>query len=439
MLANITVVGAGLAGCEAAWQLAIRGHKVQLIDIKPAKKLAAFHDDNFAELVCSNSLKANDILIANGLLKEELRLLGSLLIKTADENAVAAGNALAVNRNHFAVKVTQAIKNHPNITCIIKEQTSIPDGICIISTGPLTEGELFISIGNLCGQPMHFFDAASPIVIENSIDFSAAFYGSRYNKGTPDYINCYLTQEEYLQFWQELVNAKTAQLHDFENSAVFEGCMPIEVMAKRGVDTLRFGPFKPVGLYDSNNGKRHYAVLQLRRENKEGTIFNLVGCQTNLLFSEQKRIFSLIKALKNAEFVRYGVMHRNSYINSPLVLNNSLQLKSNPNVYFAGQITGVEGYVESIAMGLVAALNIHGSICGKSPFPADNHTMTGALINYITDQSVTNFQPMNANFGIMGHIQHNVKDKKDKKLKLAERSISLIKEYSAVSAGDEES
>lgn len=428
-LTKIEIIGAGLAGCEAAWQLAIRGYKVTLVEMKPHKKSPAHSDNNFAELVCSNSLKANDVLIASGLLKEELRILGSLLIKTADENAVEAGNALAVNRIDFAKAVTDRIKSHPNIVCIEREQISLPDGVCIVATGPLTDGQLMNDINRVCGETMSFFDAASPIVTTESLDLSAAFYGSRYNKGTPDYINCPLTEEEYKIFWEALTTAETAKLHDFENINVFEGCMPVEVMAKRGFESLRFGPFKPVGLYDPSNGKRHYAVLQLRKENKQGTIYNLVGCQTNLTFPEQKKVFGLIPALRNAEFARYGVMHRNSYINSPKLLSNRLNLRARPDVYFAGQITGVEGYVESIATGLLAALNIDSSLTGKPYYNVTNHTMIGALAEYITDENIANFQPMNANFGLLGFVEHNRRDKKDKKQKSADLSLQLTREY----------
>jgi len=427
---SIKVIGAGLAGCEAAWQIANRGIKIELYEMKPHKKTPAHHSNNFAELVCSNSLKAARTASAAGMLKQEMRMLNSLLLKCADACSVSAGGALAVNRDDFSDMVTSKIKNHPNITIIEEEITALPtEGICIIATGPLTADALANDIKNRFGGALSFFDAASPIVTAESIDFENAFFASRYNKGSgDDYINCPMNKEEYEHFHYELVNAERAPLKDFDvqNPKVYEGCMPIEVMAQRGADTIRFGPLKPVGLRDPKTGHRPWAVLQLRKENNDGTLFNLVGFQTNLKFPEQKRVFSLIPALKNAEFVRYGVMHRNTFINSPQLLASDYSLRENPNIFFAGQMTGVEGYMESGCSGLVAGINAARIYNGLGTVTLPDVTMIGSLSGYISNPSVTNFQPMGANIGILPHLDENIRDKKLKAEKHAQRSFSKL-------------
>jgi len=430
-MVTVNVIGAGLAGSECALQLARRGIKVKLFDMKPEKMSAAHSDTNFAELVCSNSLKSNDISTAGGLLKQELRALGSELIDCADKTSVPAGGALAVDRKLFALCVTEKIKSNPNIDIVNETVSKIPSGVTVIATGPLTDESLFHEIKRLCGNEkfLYFFDAAAPIVDRNSIDFNLAFISDRYDKGTGDYINCPLNKEEFEIFHSELVKAQTAKLKDFEESKIFEGCMPLEVMAKRGTDTIRFGPFKPVGLTDPKTGKRPYAVLQLRKENNFGSLYNLVGCQTNLTFPEQKRVFGLIPALKNAEFLRYGVMHKNTYINSPALLSEGFSLRSEPDMYFAGQISGVEGYVESIASGLVVALSVLNRAKGLQPDDFASETMTGALAKYISSPSV-NFQPMNANFGILPPLETHERDKAKRKQLLAERALKQITIYS---------
>ena len=429
---KITVIGAGLAGCEAAYTAAQLGVQVDLIEMKPIKKSPAHKTDNFAELVCSNSLKANRVESAAGLLKEEMRKLGSICLEAADISAVPAGGALAVERNIFAEYITQKIKSHKNINVINHVVEKLPeDGICIVATGPLTDGTLAKEIELLTGEGnLSFYDAAAPIVTFDSIDFSSAFVASRYDRdetGEGDYINCPMNKEEYEAFHNELINAEGAPLHEFDKQLkVYEGCMPIEVLARRGADSIRFGPLKPVGLRDPRTGHRPWAVVQLRKENREGTLYNLVGFQTNLKFGEQKRVFSMIPALKNAEFMRYGVMHRNSFINSPKVLNRDLSLKMRENVFFAGQLSGVEGYMESAASGIVAAINAVNKLQDKEPLILPKITMIGALLDYITDETVANFQPMGANFGVLPSLDVHIRDKKERYAALAERSLDYF-------------
>ncbi len=425
---KIKVIGAGLAGAEAAYYLAERGVEVELFDIKPKSFTPAHRDGNFCELVCSNSLKGKDPYSnACGLLKEEMRILGSLTMEAAENTSVPAGDALAVERESFAAYVTQKLKSHKNIKIICKEVTSVPDEWCIVATGPLTTDALSGDISRICGGQLHFYDASAPIVSRESLDFENCFFGDRYGKGGDDYINCPLDKEQYERFVTELVSAEKAVLHEFEKREIFEGCMPVEVMASRGFDSLRFANLKPVGLKDKN-GNRFYAVLQLRKENAEGTAYNLVGCQTNLKWGEQKRVFSLIPALKNAEFLRYGVMHRNTFINSPACLNADFSLKSDGRVFFAGQITGVEGYVESAASGILAALHAFEKLNGKQPVIPDNTTVIGALSAHISGVN-ENFQPMNANFGILKQAEIKIRDKKERYAYLAERALKNIKEY----------
>ncbi len=424
---SVNVIGAGLAGCEAAWQLAERGIKVNLYEMKPLKKSPAHSSNTFAELVCSNSLKASRIDSAAGLLKEEMRRLGSLCLYAADKCAVAAGGALAVDREIFSEIITERINSHSNISVINKIVSSIDvnSGVTIIATGPLTDAELADSISKLLNQEnLSFYDAAAPIVTAESIDMSKAFFASRYGKGTNDYINCPFNKEEYEAFHKELINAESAQLHSFDKPInVYEGCMPIEILAKRGADSIRFGPLKPVGLIDPNTSHRPWAVVQLRKENAEGTLYNIVGFQTNLKFSEQKRVFSMIPSLENADFVRYGVMHRNSFINSPKVLNKNLSLKEHKNIFFAGQISGVEGYMESAASGIISGINAAAYLSNTKPLLLPQISMIGALLNYICDDSVENFQPMGANFGILPPLEVKIKDKKERYSALAKRSL----------------
>ncbi len=426
---EITVIGAGLAGCEAAYYLAQNGVKVTLYEMKPNKKSPAHKSDLFAELVCSNSLKASRIESAAGLLKEEMRRLGSICLKSADKSAVPAGGALAVERNQFSQFITEQIKNHPNITVVYDCVKKIPeDTVTIIATGPLTDSDLAEDIKRVVGSEyLSFFDAAAPIISGDSIDMTSAFYQSRYDKGEgDDYINCPLNKEEYENFHRELVSAERAPLKDFESDlTVYEGCMPIEILASRGTDAIRFGPMKPVGLTDPNTGRRPWAVLQLRKENCEGSMYNLVGFQTNLKFGEQKRVFSMIPALKNAEFMRYGVMHRNSFINSPELLNKNLSLKSRPNVFFAGQLSGVEGYMESAASGILAAINALAYINLKAPLILPKTTMIGGILGYITDpENAKKFQPMGANFGILPPLSERIRDKKERYLRLSQRGLA---------------
>lgn len=424
---KITVIGGGLAGCEAAWQIANRGIKTELIEMKPAKKTPAHKSDMLAELVCSNSLKAARVDSAAGLLKEEMRRLGSICLSAANQCSVAAGGALAVDRNEFSRIITEKIKSHPNITLKTETVTKIPtDGITVIATGPLTDGPLAEEISKLCeGGNLSFFDAAAPIVTAESIDMDKAFYASRYGKGTDDYINCPMDKEEYTAFYNALITAESAPVHGFDRPVnVYEGCMPIEILAKRGEDSIRFGPLKPVGLRDPRTGHRPWAAVQLRRENAAATLFNIVGFQTNLKFPEQKRVFSMIPGLENAEFMRYGVMHRNSFINSPKLLNPDLSLRKDKNIFFAGQLSGVEGYMESAASGIVAGINAAACLNGKEPLILPDFTMTGALLSYICNPSVTDFQPMGANFGIIPPIEPHIRDKRERYAALSDRSLN---------------
>lgn len=425
---EIKVIGAGLAGSEAAYFLAERGVNVALYDIKPKAFTPAHSNKNFGELVCSNSLKSKDVYgNACGLLKEEMRILGSLTMEAAEYAQVPAGGALAVDRDAFARFITEKLKSHKNIKIISQEVTSVPEGWCIIATGPLTTDALSNDISAICGGQLHFYDASAPIIARDSIDFDKCFFGDRYGKGGDDYINCPLNKDEYKCFIAALLTAEKAVLHDFDKREIFEGCMPLEVMASRGEESLRFANLKPVGLKDKD-GNRFYAVLQLRKENEQGTAYNLVGCQTNLKFGEQKRVFSIIPALKNAEFLRYGVMHRNTFINSPQCLNADFSLKTNPETFFAGQITGVEGYVESAASGILAAVHMLERLKGDTPKIPDNTTVMGALSAHISGANV-NFQPMNANFGILKPLDKVIRDKKQRYAALAERALESIKQY----------
>lgn len=424
---ELIIIGGGLAGCEAAYQIAKRGINVKLYEMKPKKFSPAHSNPNLAEIVCSNSFKSNSITNACGLLKEELRRLDSLLIKTADENSVPAGQALAVDREKFAEALTKKIKELKNIEVINEEIKQIPENsIVIIATGPLTSDELAKQIASLTGQDkLYFYDAAAPIVEKDSINMEIAFWGDRYGKGDNSYINLPMNKEEYEKFYNELINAEVVTLHDFEKREIFEGCMPIEIMAKRGIDTLRFGPLKPVGFVDPRTGNTPYALVQLRQDNKEGTLFNMVGFQTNLKYGEQKRVFSLIPGLENAEFVKYGVMHRNTYINSTTLLDNTYNLKQKPNIYFAGQITGVEGYVESISSGMVAGINAANKILGKEKVIFPSETVIGKLAEYISTEN-KKFQPMNANFGILPELSEKIKDKQIRYKALADRSLGKL-------------
>ncbi len=436
MCAKIKVIGAGLAGCEAAYQAAKLGAFVELYEMKPKKFSPAHSNNNFAELVCSNSFRSNDVGNAVGLLKAELSRLGSLIMEAAYETEVPAGSALAVNRDEFSAYVTEKIKNHPNITVIEEEVTEIDkDEITVIATGPLTSGALADSIKALTGGgELHFFDAAAPIVDFSSVDMEKAFFASRYGKGNPeDYLNLPMTKEEYDVFYRELINARMAELHDFDENeqkdlTVFEGCMPVEVMAKRGYDTLRFGPMKPVGLPDPKTGEDAFATVQLRRENKEGTMYNIVGFQTHLAFPEQKRVFGLIPGLSHAEFFRYGVMHRNTYLNSPGILTDIYSMKAYPNVFFAGQITGVEGYIESTSSGFVAGVNAAMKALGNEAVVFPKETEIGALASYVSLGGVSSvFQPMNANFGIIAPFEKKIKGgKKMRNEAYASRSLDKI-------------
>ena len=429
----VNVIGAGLAGCEAAYQLAKRGIKVNLYEMKPEKHSPAHKSDLFAELVCSNSFKADRVNSAAGLLKEEMRVLDSILLKAADKARVPAGGALAVDRNIFSKLVTNEIKANKNITVINKEITKIDfSKITVIATGPLTSDSLAEYINKEIGGSLSFFDAAAPIVDFKSVDMNRAFFESRYGKGDKtDYLNCPMNKEEYEVFYDALVNAERAPIHDFDvrDPKVYEGCMPIEVMAQRGHDTIRFGPMKPVGLTDPNTGHRPWAVLQLRKENSAGTMYNLVGFQTNLKFSEQKRVFGLIPALKNAEFIRYGVMHRNTFLNSPEILNSDFSVKKNGNIFFAGQMTGVEGYMESASSGIIAGINAARKLNDEIPIVLPETTMIGALSRYIADDTVKDFQPMGANFGVLPELKDRPRDKRERGQAYADRALADLKIY----------
>ncbi len=426
----VTVIGGGLAGVEAAWQTANAGFETVLYEMKPVKFSPAHQLDSLAELVCSNSLKAKRVESAAGLLKEEMRRMGSVCMECAPECEVPAGGALAVDRDRFSQLITEKITAHPLIKVVRQEVTDIPDGNVIVCAGPLASDALSKSIASLCGDGLHFYDAAAPIVTAESIDMSCAFSASRYDRGgDDDYINCPMNKEEYEAFYAALVTAESAQLHSFDKRKdVYEGCMPIEVMASRGNDTIRYGPLKPVGLRDPKTGHRPWAVLQLRKENTGGTMYNLVGFQTNLKFGEQKRVFSMIPALKNAEFVRYGVMHRNTFLNSPMLLNGDFSFRGRPRLFFAGQITGVEGYMESAASGIMAGFNMARLLLGKPSVVLPETTMIGALSRYISDPSVKKFQPMGANFGILPPFEQKIRDKKERYQALSQRALDKLDE-----------
>ena len=426
---EVTVLGAGLAGSECAWQLAKRGIKVRLFEMKPEKMTPAHKSPYFAELVCSNSLRSDELSNAVGLLKAEMRKMGSIIMESADANRVPAGGALAVDREGFARYVTEKLTACDNIELISKEATDFPDGELVVATGPLTSDALAEKLTELCNDTgLHFYDAVAPIVTLESVDMDNAFFASRYDKGTPDYVNCPMDETEYKAFWKELCGAKEAAVHGFDDGGVFEGCMPVEVMARRGEDTLRYGPLKPVGLRDPRTGKDNYAVVQLRRDNSDGTIYNMVGFQTHLTWGEQKRVFSMIPALKNAEFVRYGVMHRNTYLNSPKLLDRYYRLKSEPRISFAGQMTGVEGYVESAASGMLVGIETAARLLELPPVDFPQETAIGALGLYISGGSVGDFQPMNINFGIITPLGYRVRGKRNKNAEISARSLAVIDE-----------
>ena len=430
---TVTVIGAGLAGSEAAWQLAQRGIQVNLIEMRPVKSGPAHHTENFAELVCSNSLRGDRLENAVGLLKEELRRLDSIIMECAEATRVEAGGALAVDRHGFARMVTDKIKNHPNITVSHGEVTEVPEGPVIIATGPLTSDAMSEAIGRYFGdeEQLHFFDAAAPLVTYESIDMEEAWWQSRYDRGNADYINCALNKEQYDAFLDALVSAEEAEVHGFEDKNVFEGCMPVEVMGRRGYDTLRFGPLKPVGLRDPKTGREPYAVVQLRQDNAAKSVFNLVGFQTHLKFGEQKRVFSMIPALRNAEFVRYGVMHRNTFIQSPKLLDRFYADRRNPLVAFAGQMTGVEGYVESAASGWLAAVAMAAKVRGQEPVEFPKETAIGALGLYVSDERITDFQPMNVTFSLIAPLEKRIRKTAEKNLAIAQRSLAIIDELKA--------
>ena len=425
---EVTVIGAGLAGSECAWQLAKRGVHVTLREMKPEKKTPAHVTNDFAELCCSNSLRSDQLENAVGLLKEEMRRLDSLILSCAAATRVEAGGALAVDRHGFAQLVTERIKSHPNITVVPGEVTDIPDGEVVVASGPLTSDTLAEKLQALLGEDsdLHFYDAAAPLVSAESVDMDKAWFGSRYDKGGLDYVNCPMNQEEYDAFWQALTTAQEAEVHGFEDSQVFEGCMPVEVMARRGHDTLLYGPLKSRGLDDPRTGRWPYAVVQLRRDNADGTVYNLVGFQTHLRFPEQKRVFSMIPALHDAEFLRYGVMHRNTFLNSPKLLDRYYRLKAQPRISFAGQMTGVEGYVESAASGFLVGVETARRLRGMDPIDFPRETAIGALGLYVSNQSITAFQPMNINFGIIPPLDHRVKGKRNKNAELSQRSLAII-------------
>ena len=429
---TVTVLGAGLAGSECAWQLAKRGINVKLIEMKPVKMTPAHTSPNFAELVCSNSLRSDELTNAVGLLKAEMRAMGSLIMESADANKVAAGGALAVDREGFSKYITDKLKSLPNVEVVSAEATEIPEGEVVIATGPLSSDAIAEKIAALCpDSDLHFYDAVAPIVTLESVDMDSAFFASRYDKGTADYVNCPMDKDEYLAFVEELTHAKEAEVHGFDDCGVFEGCMPVEVMARRGVDTLRYGPLKPVGLIDPRTGRENYAVVQLRRDNADGTIYNIVGFQTHLTWGEQKRVFSMIPALKNAEFVRYGVMHRNTYLNSPKLLDRYYRLRTDGRISFAGQMTGVEGYVESAASGMLVGIETAARVLGMEPVDFPQETAIGALSLYVSGGSVGDFQPMNVNFGIISPLGCRVKGKRNKNAEISKRSLEIIESLKA--------
>ncbi len=424
---KVTVLGAGLAGSECTWQLAKRGIPVRLVEMKPGKMTPAHSSAYFAELVCSNSLRSDELSNAVGLLKAEMRKMDSLIMESADKNRVAAGGALAVDRAGFSRYITEKLASLENVEIVNEEAAEIPEGEVVIATGPLSSDAIAEKIAALCPESdLHFYDAVAPIVTLESVDMESAFFASRYDKGTADYVNCPMDKDEYLAFVGELVNAREAEVHGFDDGGVFEGCMPVEVMARRGVDTLRYGPLKPVGLKDPRTGRENYAVVQLRRDNAEGTIYNMVGFQTHLTWGEQRRVFSMIPALKNAEFVRYGVMHRNTYLNSPQLLDRYYRLRTEPRISFAGQMTGVEGYVESAASGMLVGIETAARVLGMEPVDFPQETATGALALYISGGSVGDFQPMNVNFGIISPLGYRVKGKRNKNAEISKRSLEII-------------
>ena len=424
---RVTVLGAGLAGSECAWQLAKRGIPVRLVEMKPTKMTPAHSSAYFAELVCSNSLRSDELTNAVGLLKEEMRRLGSLILESADRNRVAAGGALAVDRVGFSRYITEKLRACEKVEIVEAEADAIPEGEVVVATGPLSSDAIADRIAALCPESdLHFYDAVAPIVTLESVDMESAFFASRYDKGTADYVNCPMDKEEYLAFVTELVSAKEAEVHGFDDGGVFEGCMPVEVMARRGMDTLRYGPLKPVGLRDPRTGKENYAVVQLRRDNADGTLYNLVGFQTHLTWGEQKRVFSMIPALRNAEFVRYGVMHRNTYLNSPQLLDRYYRLRSDPRISFAGQMTGVEGYVESAASGMLVGIETAARVLGLPAVDFPQETAIGALGLYISGGSVGDFQPMNINFGIISPLGYRVKGKRNKNAEISRRSLEIL-------------
>ena len=429
---TVTVLGAGLAGSECAWQLAKRGINVKLIEMKPVKMTPAHTSPNFAELVCSNSLRSDELTNAVGLLKAEMRAMGSLIMESADANKVAAGGALAVDREGFSKYITEKLKSLQNVEVVSAEATEIPEGEVVIATGPLSSDAIAEKIAALCpDSDLHFYDAVAPIVTLESVDMDSAFFASRYDKGTADYVNCPMDKDEYLAFVEELTHAKEAEVHGFDDGGVFEGCMPVEVMARRGVDTLRYGPLKPVGLIDPRTGRENYAVVQLRRDNADGTIYNIVGFQTHLTWGEQRRVFSMIPALKNAEFVRYGVMHRNTYLNSPKLLDRYYRLRTDGRISFAGQMTGVEGYVESAASGMLVGIETAARVLGMEPVDFPQETAIGALSLYVSGGSVGDFQPMNVNFGIISPLGCRVKGKRNKNAEISKRSLEIIESLKA--------
>ncbi|PFR95951.1 FADH(2)-oxidizing methylenetetrahydrofolate--tRNA-(uracil(54)-C(5))-methyltransferase TrmFO [Priestia megaterium] len=426
----INVIGAGLAGSEAAWQIAKRGLKVRLYEMRPVKQTPAHHTDKFAELVCSNSLRANTLTNAVGVLKEEMRLLDSVIIRSADECAVPAGGALAVDRHEFAARVTESVKNHPNVTVVNEEITEIPQGPTVIATGPLTSKDLSGQLRALTSEDyLYFYDAAAPIIEKDSIDMDKVYLKSRYDKGEAAYLNCPMTKEEFQRFHEALINAETVPLKEFEKEIYFEGCMPIEVMASRGEKTMLFGPMKPVGLEDPKTGKRPYAVVQLRQDDAAGTLYNIVGFQTHLKWGAQKEVLSLIPGLENAEVVRYGVMHRNTFINSPKLLKPTYQYRERDDLFFAGQMTGVEGYVESAASGLMAGMNAARLVLGEELVVLPQETAIGSMAHYITHTSAKNFQPMNANFGLFKELEVRIKNKQERNETLAKRALETIQNF----------